>query len=95
MHIKDRNDYATYICSEFETLAWRIVDEVAHDYPAKWVDSLITHNYYNWGGKNLLQVRLNRVSESQCGKLQVVSRRPTKSKLRSKVYELRCRSLTF
>ncbi|KAL5264254.1 hypothetical protein ACHWQZ_G005374 [Mnemiopsis leidyi] len=42
--------------SEFETLAWKIVDEVSHDYPVKWVTSLITHNYYNWGGKNLLQI---------------------------------------
>ena len=56
-----------YFDSEFETLAWKIVDEVSHDYPAKWVASLITHNYYNWGGKNLLQVRESSRAYSDSG----------------------------
>ena len=41
---------------EFQSLAFRIVEEASKNYPAHWVDSLITHSYFNWGGKTLLQV---------------------------------------
>ena len=42
--------------SEFESLAFGIIDEAARNYPIKWVHSLITQNFGAWNGKTLLQV---------------------------------------
>ena len=41
---------------EFQNFAYRIIDEASKNYSVLWVESLLTHTYYRFGGRDLLQV---------------------------------------
>ena len=54
--IKPSNYYIT--CSDWEGLAIKIVDTTNENYDASWVQDLIKHTFYSWGGRSSIEVRL-------------------------------------
>ena len=42
--------------SEWEDLAIRMITEVQDNYDTKWVQDLINHRFYSWGGRSSLEV---------------------------------------
>lgn len=50
-----------YLHREFEEMAYDVLDEVAKSYPPKWTRVLVEHEFTNWGGLTILEVKMGTI----------------------------------